>query len=196
LRASVAAVKESRFFGVLETDSTVVSSRLELVSLSPDALEALLEGRTADAEALVGGRLGNGWPGGHERFFRLRLGQMQRDPSLQPWLVRALVLRHGREVVGHAGFHGPPGVNGKQDPEAVEMGYEVFEQFRGQGLATEATQALICWAREEHCIRRFILSIAPANDPSLAIARRLGFVQTGEQWDEEDGLELVFELEA
>ena len=33
------------------------------------------------------------------------------------------------------------------------------------------------------------------NEPSLAIIRRLGFTQTGEAMDEEDGLELVFELE-
>jgi RimJ/RimL family protein N-acetyltransferase len=174
----------------------IVSERLELVSLSPAALEALVAGRTSDAETLIGGRLADGWPGGDERYFRLRLGQMQREPSLRRWIVRALVLRDGREIVGHAGFHGPPGINGKKDPAAVEIGYKVFEPFRGRGLATEAARALMAWAREEHGIRRFILSIAPSNEPSLAIARRLGFEQTGEQWDDEDGLELVFELEA
>ncbi len=176
--------------------ASILSERLELVPLSPAALEVLLAGRTGEAEALIGGRLADGWPGGDERYFRLRLGQLQRDPSLQPWMVRALVLRDGREVVGNAGFHGPPGVNGKNDPAAVEIGYKVFEPFRGRGLATEATVALIDWAREEHDVRRVILSIAPTNDPSLAIAAKLGFTQTGEQWDEEDGLELVFELEA
>ncbi len=176
--------------------ASILSDRLELVSLSPATLDALLAGRTTDAETLIGGRLADGWPGGDERYFRLRLGQMQRDPSLRRWIVRALVLRDGGEVVGHAGFHGPPGVNGKKDPAAVEVGYKVFEPFRGRGLATEAAQALIGWAREEHGVRRFILSIAPTNGPSLAIAAKLGFTQTGEQWDEEDGLELVFELEA
>ncbi len=174
----------------------VISERLELVSLSPGALEALIAGRTSDAETLIGGRLADGWPGGDERYFRLRLGQMQREPSLRRWIVRALVLRDGREIVGHAGFHGPPGTNGKKDPAAVEIGYKVFEPFRGRGLATEAVRALMAWAREEHGVRRFILSIAPSNEPSLAIARKLGFEQTGEQWDDEDGLELVFEREA
>jgi RimJ/RimL family protein N-acetyltransferase len=37
-------------------------------------------------------------------------------------------------------------------------------------------------------------SISPRNEPSLALARKLGFEQVGEQFDEEDGLELVFEL--
>ena len=130
-----------------------------------------------------------------EDFFRLRLGQMQRDPSLQEWLVRAVVLRETRETLGHAGFHGPPGVNGKNDPAAVELGYTTFASFRGRGLATEAVSALMDWAHGERGVGRFILSISPENAPSLAIARKLGFVQAGEQWDEEDGLELVFELE-
>jgi hypothetical protein len=42
-----------------------------------------------------------------------------------------------------------------------------------------------------------VIAVQPicANAPSLAIVRRLGFVQTGEYWDDEDGLELVFELD-
>jgi RimJ/RimL family protein N-acetyltransferase len=176
----------------------ILSDRLELVALSPAVLDALLEERTADAETLMGGRLEDGWLTGDERYFQLRLGQMRSDPSLEGWIVRALVLRDSRTIVGHAGFHGPPGVNGKKDPAAVEIGYKVFDPFRGQGLATEAAQALIGWARETHGVRRFILSIAPTNAPSLAIAAKLGFTQTGDQWDDEDedGLELVFELEA
>ena len=67
-------------------------------------------------------------------------------------------------------------------------------EFRGYGYATEAARALLDWAREAHGLRHFIASIAPENEPSLSIVRKLGFVQTGEQWDEEDGRELVFEL--
>jgi RimJ/RimL family protein N-acetyltransferase len=98
-------------------------------------------------------------------------------------------------MIGHAGFHGPPGVNGRKDPEALEVGYTVFPPFRRQGYATEAVTALMDWAQGEKGIRRFIASVSPDNEPSLAMVRKLGFVQTGEQWDEEDGLELVFDLE-
>ena len=48
---------------------------------------------------------------------------------------------------------------------------------------------------EERGVKRFVASVAPSNEPSLAIVRKLGFVQTGERMDDEDGLELVFELE-
>ena len=188
-------MRESGRRRLIATAPPILSDRLELVSVSPAVLEALFAGETATASRLLGAEVPPGWPpDGPASFLGLRYRQMQGDPSLQPWLVRALALRETREVVGTAGFHGPPGINGKHDPEAVELGYEVFEAFRGRGLATEAVSALMSWAQSEHGVRRFILSIAPGNAPSLAIAARLGFVQTGEQWDDEDGLELVFEF--
>jgi RimJ/RimL family protein N-acetyltransferase len=79
-------------------------------------------------------------------------------------------------MVGHAGFHGPPGTGGLP-PGKAELGYTVFPTFRGHGYATEAAIALMEWA-ESRGIRRFAAS-----------------VRTGRQWDKEDGLELVFELD-
>ena len=118
---------------------------------------------------------------------------MLRDPGAQKWLVRALVRRRDATMIGHAGFHGPPGSNGLA-ADKVELGYTVFPAFRGRGYATEAAVALMEWAAREGA-RRFVASVGPGNEPSLAVVRKLGFVQTGEQWDEENGLELVFELD-
>ena len=169
--------------------------RLELVPLSHAFLDALLAGRRDEAQALASFPVPAYWPGEHEGHFRMRLDQMQRDPATGPWLVRALVLRDdGREAVGRAGFHGPTGVNGQHDPAAVEIGYDVDPEHRRNGYASEAVLGLIEWAAAEHGIRRFLASISPANAPSLGVARKLGFVQVGTQWDEEDGEELVFEL--
>jgi RimJ/RimL family protein N-acetyltransferase len=169
------------------------SDRLDLVSLSPAVMRALLEGRRDEAEAELGLRLPDGFPGDDlEGLFRLRLGQLEADPGSRRWLVRALVLREEGAIVGHAGFHGPPGSFGL-DPGKAELGYTVFPPFRGRGYATEAAVALMDWALGEG-VSQFVASVGPWNGPSLAIVRKLGFVQTGEQWDEEDGLELLFEL--
>jgi RimJ/RimL family protein N-acetyltransferase len=40
------------------------------------------------------------------------------------------------------------------------------------------------------------LSIAPDNTASTALALQHGFVRTGEQWDDEDGREIIYEIEA
>lgn len=176
----------------------ILSRRLELVPLTPALVTALVEGpREEAAELLDVDGIPSGWPDPHdEGFLLLRRRQMEAEPEREQW-VRALVLREPeRRLVGHAGFHGPPGTNGLEKPGALELGYTIFPEHRGQGLATEAATALMDWAREEHGIEAFVASAAPDNDPSLAILRKLGFVQTGEQWDDEDGLELVFELSA
>ena len=52
------------------------------------------------------------------------------------------------------------------------------------------------WAHEAHAVATFVLSISPANEPSLRMAASLGFVQVGTQIDDEDGEEWVFELSA
>jgi [ribosomal protein S5]-alanine N-acetyltransferase len=173
----------------------ISTERLELILLSPQAMEALVEGRRTDVERELDATIPADWPDQHDAgFLRYRMRQLKRAPGTEPWLVRAVIrLEPARTMIGHAGFHGQPGVNGKQDPAAVELGYTIFEPHRGRGYATEAAQALMDWAAKEKDIRRFIASVAPTNEPSLAIVKKLGFVQTGEQWDEEDGLELVFE---
>lgn len=66
-------------------------------------------------------------------------------------------------------------------------------QHRRQGFASEAISALFDWAHTTHGITRFIASISPDNEPSLRLAQQFGFEQVGEQMDEIDGLEHVFE---
>lgn len=159
--------------------------------MSPAFIEALLSGRRAEAEAAAGLTLPDGWPDPHdERFLRLRLRQMREDEGVQPWLVRAMVSRdRERGMLGHIGFHGPPDERGM-----AEMGYTVLPPFRRRGYALEAARGMMDWALREHGVRLFRLSISPDNAPSLAMAAKMGFRHVGEQMDDEDGLELVFEL--
>lgn len=93
-------------------------------------------------------------------------------------------------MAGRVGFHGPP-----DDDGMVEMGYAVFERYRRRGYAFESAAGMMAWARGRG-VRRFRLSIAPTNEPSLALAAKLGFSRNGEQMDEFDGLELIFERDA
>ena len=99
-------------------------------------------------------------------------------------------------MVGHAGFHGPPGVNGRDLPAALELAYTVFAAYRRRGYAREAVAALLDWARSARGIRHFLASIAPGNEPSTRVVTSIGSVDAGQRWDDEDVLELVFELDA
>jgi len=161
--------------------------------MTPEFLEAALDGHLEEATRLIGAELPEDFLQERgRRFFAMRLRQMREDPRVQEWCPHVIVL-DGR-MIGHAGYHGPPGVNANEDPEGVEIGYVIEPPFRGRGYATAAAVELLRRA-EERGIKRFIASVSPNNEASLAIVSKLGFVQTGERMDEEDGLELVFELE-
>jgi RimJ/RimL family protein N-acetyltransferase len=165
---------------------------VELVPLRLDVLEALAAGRRVVAEELLGVAIPLDWPDEHDaRFLALRVREAREDPRALEWGVFGLV-RAG-ELVGHAGFHGPPGRNGPGHADAVEVGYTVFAPARGRGHAQAAVRELVATARGRG-VERVVASVAPDNEPSLAVLRKLGFAQTGEQWDEEDGRELLFEL--
>jgi RimJ/RimL family protein N-acetyltransferase len=174
----------------------IASERLELISMSPGFMDAVLEGRRGEAESLSGMALPDGWPDAHDRrFLAFRLRQLREQPELEPWFVYGVALPDDpHPMVGHAGFHGPPGVNAVKADDAVEVGYAIFEPYRRRGYGTEVVRALIEWASREHEIARFIASISPDNVPSLALVRRLGFREVGAHWDEEDGEELEFEF--
>lgn len=98
-------------------------------------------------------------------------------------------------MCGRIGFHSEPGPEDLRDvaPDGVELGYEVGQSFRRRGFAKEAALMLMRWAFENHHQRCFILSIAPNNKASLAMAHSMGFSKIGSHIDEEDGLELYFE---
>src|ERR1700675_3193122 len=127
---------------------SIHSDRLDLVSMSPEFIEALLDERRQEAEAAGGFRLPVGWPDAHDRgFLALRLRQMRERPEIQEWFVYAIVLPESdRPMIGHAGFHGPPGANALKAPDAVEVGYMILEAYRRRGYATEVVRTIVDWA--------------------------------------------------
>jgi ribosomal-protein-alanine N-acetyltransferase len=174
---------------------TIHSERLDLISLTPDFMRAMLRHDLAEAERLLGVPLPADWSD-CERLLAMRLGQLDEDPALQPWLLRAMVRRSDRTMVGRIGFHEAPGPAHYQEisPGAAEFGFEVFEPYRQQGYAREAARALMKWAHQTHGVTRFVLTIRPNNAPSQALATQLGFKRIGSHIDEIDGLEEILEL--
>ena len=170
------------------------SDRLELVSMGPALLEALLAGDRARAAQIGGFHIPDDLILS-ERTLKMRLRQIQANPEVLPWLLRAIVIRESQTMCGRIGFHTEPGPEYLRDlaADGVELGYSIGEPFRRQGYAKEAALTLLRWAFEAHQQRSFILSIAPDNEASLAMAHSMGFREVSSHIDEEDGLELIFE---
>src|SRR3954453_4735346 len=165
----------------------VATPRLDLIPLSPALVAALVAHDLDAARRLAPFPIEDDTFEGDDHVLGLRHAQLQADPTEEPWLYRSAVLRETGRVVGRIGFHAPPDAAG-----AVEIGYSVAPAYRRQGLATEMAVGLIRWGAE-HGAAICIASVRPDNTASLAIIDRLGFVRTGEQMDDVDGLEWVFE---
>ena len=124
----------------------------------------------------------------------IRLAQLRQDPTLQPWLLRAIALRDEPHMIGQIGFHTAPAPDylHAYAPQGIELGYRICPSHQNQGYATEACKVLMAWATAVHHINQFVLTIAPNNTPSQHIAQRFGFVKVGEHIDEANGLEEIF----
>ncbi|WP_399016291.1 GNAT family N-acetyltransferase [Streptomyces sp. FIT100] len=165
---------------------------MSFVELSGGVMSTLLDGDLSSASRMAGVSLTEYFVTDRARWlWRFRLGQMAADPGRTRWMARQAVVGDRGLVVGHAGFHGPPDGVGM-----VEIGYSVAPEFRRQGYARSTLIELLRRAAAEPAVTTVRATISPDNVASLATISGFGFVEVGEQWDEEDGLELVFEVPA
>jgi [ribosomal protein S5]-alanine N-acetyltransferase len=58
-------------------------------------------------------------------------------------------------------------------------GYELARHAQGQGLMDEALRAVYAWVFETMAVERIEAQVHPHNAPSLALLKRLGFVEEG-----------------
>ena len=174
---------------------SIISQRLELRPMTPAFLQASLDHNLLLAEKILGASLPASWPE-NSNLLSLRLEQLKDDPSLQPWLLRAICLREESSMVGQIGFHTSPAPEYLEEwlAGALEFGFTVFSDHRQKGYATEAAGALMQWAYQTHAVDKFVLTIAPDNTPSRRLADRFGFARIGSHVDEVDGLEDIFAL--
>jgi RimJ/RimL family protein N-acetyltransferase len=120
-----------------------------------------------------------------------RSRQLEDDPTSAGWITRAIFDPERSVTVGRAGFHGPPDQAGM-----VEVGYSVDPAYRRQGYARAALVAMLDRACRDPAVHTVRATIAPDNVASRQLVSQYGFVEVGEQWDEEDGLETIFEVSA
>jgi ribosomal-protein-alanine N-acetyltransferase len=162
-----------------------VTSAVTLVRLDVATMAALVDGDLDRASAHAGVPLtrflvDEAW------LWRIRHDQVLADPDAADWVARAALVDD--EVVGHVGFHGPP-----DDAGMVEVAYSVDPLRRRRGHARRLLAAALEWAASDPRVRTVRASISPTNVASLATIRPFGFTHVGEQWDDEDGLELLYE---
>ncbi|MEN9736714.1 MAG: hypothetical protein RL129_1425 [Actinomycetota bacterium] len=93
------------------------------------------------------------------------------------------------EIVGSAGFHDYPDENGM-----IEIGFGIVPEKQRQGYGLELLHGMWHEIANQTVVKVLRYTVSPDNEASMHIINKLGFEQVGEQIDEEDGLELIFEM--
>ncbi|MDE2868705.1 MAG: GNAT family N-acetyltransferase [Chloroflexota bacterium] len=155
----------------LETDSLRLTP---MVECDTDALFRLLK----DPEIHV-------FTGGHppasadDVRAKIRRRESRRSPAGDElWLNWTLRLKADRSVVGYA----QAGVQqGKAD-----LAWVVGVPFQRRGFASEASQRVLQWLRDDLGVHEFRANIHPDHVASHRVARNIGLLKSGERTDEGD----------
>jgi RimJ/RimL family protein N-acetyltransferase len=170
-------------------DRRVPLPDVRIVHLPPETIAALADGDLAAVSTTSPVPLSAAFVEDSFRaVWRMRARQVAEDPAAAGWVTGVVWDERAAVAVGRAGFHGPPDAQGM-----VEIGYEIDPAYRRRGYARAALGALVARADADPDVRVVRVTIAPDNTPSRDLALPFGFVHVGEQWDEEDGLELVYD---
>ncbi|WP_254896854.1 GNAT family N-acetyltransferase [Amycolatopsis sp. Hca4] len=165
---------------------------VRIVQLTGPTLDALARGDLAGANATSPVPLTAYLAGpDRRRLWERRSRQVAADPGSAAWVTGVIWDRQRESAVGTAGYHGPPDTAGM-----VEIGYAVDPAHRRRGYARAALESLLARAAREPRVHTVRVTISPGNTASYRLASQYGFVQVGEDRDDEDGLGIIYEIPA
>jgi ribosomal-protein-alanine N-acetyltransferase len=169
----------------------ISTARLELHHISADRLIDLFEKRD-DTFALVGETFTNPLRNliDFQGPLAWRVPQVKADPATNKWFVRWIVLKENREIIGSTSFHGAP-----DDQGMMEIGLGIETQYQNQGYAKEALLGMWRWVLTFPEVKVLRYTVSPENRPSIAVIKYFGFEFKGQQIDEEDGPEDIYEMD-
>jgi RimJ/RimL family protein N-acetyltransferase len=170
----------------------ILTPRLELVPITLEMVEAVMQGDRAHAEDVAKAKLPEAWPGRAliERAFTASLDAIRADPKWRLWGDRLLIPRDApdRRVIGSVVFNGFP------SDGIAHVGYGVEEGSQGLGFATEATRACVDWALDQPGIHAVVAETFRWHRASRRVIEKLGMRPCGTRDHELLGEVLLFEI--
>jgi RimJ/RimL family protein N-acetyltransferase len=146
----------------MSSTASIETERLRLRPGQPGDLDELVRLHEDPAVARFVGTPGRDW-------LAERIGWSQEEWSQRGHGLLAILDRDSGEFLGRTGLKFWPQF------EETELGWMLQPEARGRGVATEAAAAILEWAAGRFDLPYVTAMIRPDNEPSIAVARRLGF---------------------
>lgn len=116
-----------------------------------------------------------------------RIPRVKKDPSFAE-IGLVLAISDG-VIIGSAGFHDFPDESGM-----IEIGFGIVPEKQRQGFGMELLHGMWHEISKRPEVKTLRYTVSPENAASMHIIKKLNFELIGEQIDEEDGLELIYEM--
>lgn len=162
--------------------SAIITPRLTLLFIDLPTYEALFAGMDE-----LGRHLNVQVPAVFDPEFgmdpyRYTYNKLLNNPDESPWWLHLFIHQQDRALAGMGGYKGPP-----DGQSMVEIGYQIYEPYRNQGLATEAANGLINRAFEHPDINIVQAHTLAEENASVRVLKKCGmtFVQAID--DPDDG---------
>lgn len=153
----------------------LTTDRLRMVPFGAAEVAAALADR-AELARLVDAAVPAAWPGPDmAELLGWRAERLQEAPELARW-TGMVIHSADRVVIGDMGSLGGPDASG-----ALEIGYGIIPEYRGQGYAPEMVRALIGWALEQPEVTRVTAECEADNVASVRVLEKVGMRRVGQR---------------
>ena len=149
----------------------IETENLQLIPCGPTHLATVLKDKKG-LEPLWGVSVPEAWsvfPGAIPRIYE----KLRSDPSAVGWWSYLFVHTEDRTLAGD-GFKDP-----SDEFNEVEIGYALVPEYRGRGLATEATKGLVGWAFSHPEVAAVKAETLRDGHASIRVLKKLGMKFAG-----------------
>jgi RimJ/RimL family protein N-acetyltransferase len=176
----------------MDQDLVIQTNRLLLFTVLPNEYEVLAKDQ-ADPKLW----LDRGFSDPDKHFLnnqnplKYRLPRVRQNPEYAKYLLRVAVLKDNPIIIASAGFHNAPDSDGM-----IEIGFGVDKKYQGNGYGQEILHGMWSCVVNDPLVKTLRYTVSPDNLISQHIIKKLGFEYKGQQMDEVDGPEDIYELES
>lgn len=161
---------------------TIRTPNLKLIACDSHILGQAIKGNVHLAELMQVGIIPQ-WTEFGVEALSYALEKISSDTAQGGWWTYLPIHTADNTLIGSGGFKGPPSESGE-----VEIGYEIAPLYRAKGLATEMAGGLIAHAFSYPDVKSVTAHTLAEVNSSVAVLRKLGFIQVEEFCDPDAGV--------